>query len=301
MTKIKTLILIALFLPLALSCTTTGNLHKTYAGCSSCAGSGGDFPLSRIYDSTLLIEGVIVDKGKKKEIGSYTGSGGVVWQAKDSTIVMTAAHVCHVPELIESIKKISPNPDDIKHQIKVTDRKNRTYSAISYVSALKFDVCLIQISKIEGVRALPLANEAPQLGEIIYNVASPLGLYSSHGSPMFKGYYSGDFKFVNVEQDKHSLFSLPAAPGSSGSLLLNKHMEIVGVVSAVYTRFHHLTISPTLKQIKDLMNGKAETVERVFIDFTPQIVVEEKTFVWGQDVPEWDILEENEEERWKIK
>lgn len=300
--NLKNLSIFALLLPLAISCTASKSTVEGLSTSSSCTtGVGEDFPLAGIYNSTVFVEGVVVDKQTKKAYTGYTGSGGVVWQDKDSTVVLTAAHVCDVSSLIEAIKGQVPNPDDVRHFLKVSDRKNRVYSAISYVSATKFDACLIQVSKIEGARALVLSDEDPVLGEIVYNVASPLSLYSSEGSPMFKGYFSGNFKFVNVPEEKHSLFSLPAAPGSSGSLLLNKNMEVIGVVSAVYTRFHHLTISPTLKQVKDLMAGNTPHKVKVFMDFTPQIVVEEKVFLWGTEVPEWDILEEEEAEKWKIR
>jgi S1-C subfamily serine protease len=300
--QLKNLSFFSLLLPLMISCTSNKiSLDGTVPVSSCTAGLGEDFPLAGVYNSTVFVEGVVVDKNTKKAFTGYTGSGGIIWQDTDSTVILTAAHVCDVSSLIDSIKKTVPNPDDVRHFLKISDRKNRVYHAISYVTAIKFDACLIQVSKIEGARALPLAKGNPTLGEIVYNVSSPLSLYSSEGSPMFKGYFSGNFKFINVSDEKHSLFSLPAAPGSSGSLLLNKNMEVIGVVSAVYTRFHHLTISPTLQQVKDLMSGNSPHKVKVFMDFTPQIVVEEKVFLWGTEVPEWDILEEEEAERWKIR
>ena len=273
------------------SCTSQKAAVK---GCDS-----EDFPLDKIYNSTIFIEGNVHDKETKANFLFYTGSGGVIWQGEDSTIILTAAHVCNIENTINAIKSTVEKPDSIKHVMKISDRQNRVYPAISYVAAVDFDACLIQISKLENARALPISKKDPKLGEIIYNVASPIGIYSDAGSPMFKGYYSGDFKFVNISNRNLSLFSLPAAPGSSGSLLLNKNMEIVGVVSAVYRRFHHLTVSPTIKQLRKLMSGDTDTVTKHFINFKPAIVVEEKVFLWGTEVPEWDI--ESDENQWKIK
>jgi hypothetical protein len=248
-----------------------------------------DFPLEKVYNSTVFVEGAVHNKETKKKYLSYTGSGGVVWQGEDSTVVMTAAHVCDISKTVSAIKSKEENPDNIQHTMKVMDRKDRAYPAISYVSAIEFDACLIHVSKITGAPAVSFSKEDPKVGDIIFNIASPLGIYSSDGSPMFTGYYSGDFKFKDVSKNKMSLFSLPAAPGSSGSLLLNKNMEIVGVVSAVYTRFHHLTISPSIGDLRNLMTGNAKVIVKHFINFDPRIVVEEKVFLWGKEMPEWDI------------
>mgnify|MGYP005812185661 CR=1 FL=1 len=275
------------------SCTSQKSITK---GCNS-----EDFPLDKIYNSTIFIEGSVHNKETKNNFLFYTGSGGIVWQGEDSTIILTAAHVCNIEKTINTIKSKVENPSAIKHVMKISDRQNRVYPAISYVAALDFDACVIQISKIGNAKALPISKEDPKLGEIIYNVASPIGIYSDAGSPLFKGYYSGDFKFINVSDHKLSLFSLPAAPGSSGSLLLNKNMEIVGVVSSVYRRFHHLTVSPTIGQLRNLMSGDAETVTKHFINFNPPIVVEEKVFLWGKELPEWDIEIESDKKQWKIK
>lgn len=250
---------------------------------------GEDFPLEKIYNSTVFVEGIVHNKESKKKYLSYTASGGVIWQGEDSTVVITAAHVCNINSALKKIKEGEEKPENVKHAMKILDRKDRAYPAISYVSAIEFDACLVHISKMTGARAIPFAAEDPKIGEIIYNVASPLGIYSSAGSPMFVGYYSGDFKFKDVSKNDMSLFSLPAAPGSSGSMLLNKNMEIVGIVSAVYTRFHHLTISPSMKDLRNLMTGKSNVVTKHFINYDPRIVVEEKVFLWGKDMPEWDI------------
>jgi len=269
---------------LALLIASCSPKHHYTKGCES-----GDFPLEKVYNSTVFVEGIVQNKETKKKYLSYTASGGVVWQGEDSTVVITAAHVCDISKTISAIRSKEENPSNIQHVMKVMDRKDRAYPAISYVAAIEFDACLMHISKMMDAPAVPFSKKDPKVGEIIFNIASPLGIYSSGGSPMFTGYYSGDFKFKDVSKNKMSLFSLAATSGSSGSLLLNKNMEIVGVVSAVYTRFHHLTISPSIGDLRNLMIGNAKVIVKHFINFDPRIVVEEKVFLWGKDMPEWDI------------
>ena len=250
-----------------------------------------DFPLENVFKSTVFVDGRIIDKKTKKVFFKYTGSGGIVWQGVDSTIVMTAAHVCDAERSLKLVKKDAEFPEDVVQTVKIHDRDNRVYPVISYVAATEFDLCMMHVSKITNAPAIKIDGEEPELGDAVYNIASPIGIFSSDGSPMFKGYYSGDYKFLSISQEKSSLFSLPAAPGSSGSLLLNKNQEVIGVVSAVYVRFHHLTISPTVKQIRTLMAGEAKTRDKLFINFDPPLVVEEKIFLWGKEVPEWNPKE----------
>lgn len=283
--KTKTSFLTALFCS-ALLMTGCMHGHKNLRSCDDI-----DFPVEDVFESTVFIDGSIIDKDTKKRHFNYTGSGGVVWQGEDSTLVMTAAHVCDAERSLELVKKNSENPENVIQMMRVHDRQGRIHPVISYVAATEFDLCLMQVSKISGVKAVKIAKDTPKNGDAVFNIASPIGIFSTKGSPMFKGYYSGDYTILNVSQEKSSLFSIPAAPGSSGSLVLNKNKEVIGVVSAVYVRFHHLTISPTLEQIVRLMDGKAKTKEKMFIKFEPSIMKEEKVYLWNKDDREWNPKE----------
>ena len=64
--------------------------------------------------------------------------------------------------------------------------------------------------------------------------------------PLFSGYYSG-------QAHNRSIFTLPAVGGSSGSPILNKKGEVIGVVSAVTKQFKNIVISSTLKSIKRII------------------------------------------------
>ena len=76
-------------------------------------------------------------------------------------------------------------------------------------------------------------------GEKFYNLASPLGVATSEFVPLLEGRYSGMVNF------NRAAYTIPAAPGSSGSPIFDKRGHLVGMIHSVYLRFPILSFSPT--------------------------------------------------------
>ena len=71
--KTKTSFLTALFCS-AFLMTGCMHGHKSMRSCDDI-----DFPVEDVFESTVFIDGSIIDKETKKRYFSYTGSGGIVW------------------------------------------------------------------------------------------------------------------------------------------------------------------------------------------------------------------------------
>jgi hypothetical protein len=54
----------------------------------------------------------------------------------------------------------------------------------------------------------------------------------------------------NGEDENVALYTLPAAPGSSGSMIVNEGGQLVGMVHSVFTRFHVMTLSTRYEDLK---------------------------------------------------
>ena len=103
---------------------------------------------------------------------------------------------------------------------------------------------------------LKIAKKRPKIGSRTYNIAAPAGFFKKNLIPLFEGFYIGKW-------DKYSsVYTIPAIGGSSGSPILNKKGELIGLIYARHNRFHHITLSPEFKKLKkfifDSINSHSE-------------------------------------------
>jgi S1-C subfamily serine protease len=183
-------------------------------------------------------------------IGNFSimGSGAAVGTDGAHTYVITAAHVC-VPE------KYMNAPSEFEGQI----TKLETIITISGFYGGVYTASIIEVDEIsdlcllrtEGVWAtpVPLAREMPIHGAVVYNVAAPRGIYHAGMVPLFTGYYSGTGYGSNV------YFSLPTAPGSSGSIVLNERGEIISIIHSSIRGFDNVGIGANIDSIWALINN----------------------------------------------
>ena len=180
-----------------------------------------------------------------------SGSGAIVHQTKDETSILTAAHVC----LYDLPKEIQKEFDKIerKYKIQTSDKKIREVYLRKISPGFKenkgIDLCLLNSPKLNFPK-LHLSSEAPKLGERIYNMASPHGSYNPPAPIMFSGHYSGE-----NENGPECIVTLPSAPGSSGSPLLNSRGELVGLVFAVNMELSTLTMCVKYKTLKQFLDS----------------------------------------------
>jgi hypothetical protein len=73
-------------------------------------------------------------------------------------------------------------------------------------------------------------------------MAAPSGIFAPGMLLIFEGYYSG-------EKDGSDYYTVPAAPGSSGSAILNSRGDIIGVIHSAILKFPNLAACVTQEQI----------------------------------------------------
>ena len=76
------------------------------------------------------------------------------------------------------------------------------------------------------------------MGDKIYNIAAPVGIFHPPTVPIIDGIFSG-----NIPDTTSSMVTLPAIGGSSGSAILNEDMELVGILFATHPYFNVVTLS----------------------------------------------------------
>lgn len=192
-------------------------------------------------------------------IGNFgsVASGVIIKTGTKESYVLTAGHVCMPP---------APNPgfqlpDDteirVSYDIDMKTGFGRTSKGKIIAIDSDNDLCLLAADKYLGP-GLRMQNGDPKLHTKVYNMASPYGLGTSLAVPVFDGYYSGQVA------DK-TIYSIPAAPGSSGSPILNDKNEIITIISAAAIKFDEFAICPTNKAVgqfilSNLPATKKETV-----------------------------------------
>jgi len=170
---------------------------------------------------------------------NYVASGYVIKVVDDGSFAVTAAHVCedNLPPNVES-KGLSS-----KYFVYRLDGEEYRASVLNY--DIDIDACMIFIKGLtEDIEPVRISRRAPVPGDKVYNVAAPLGIYKPNIVPLLEGRFNG-------EDGNVALYTLPAAPGSSGSMIVNEKGELIGMVHSVYIRFPVMTLSTTYD---DLIN-----------------------------------------------
>lgn len=210
-----------------------------------------------INDSNIFFNGKFVKIEKKSIIvacnpldhsqciqqpAGSSGSAFLVSHKGDKSYFLTVRHIC-----ITDIGKYERLFDvaEVKKIEAVDLKSNRMEMEIEKVNK-ENDLCLLSTKRIQA-RPYPISKTEPALGDKVYNIATPMAVFSKDLVPLFSGYYSG-------EADNRKLFTIPATNGSSGSPVLNYRGEIIGVVSSVTVNFNNMAISPTLKNIRGFLN-----------------------------------------------
>ena len=190
-------------------------------------------------------------------MGMGTGSGSVIRSVKGGGYVLTAAHVC-LPGVFQ-IKE--PEPNDLAFiNLMVLDGNNNFYEAEIYGFEIRNDLCLLFVKDLD-LPALEIASRPPRKHEQAVNITAPLGKFGKDLMPYFEGHYLGTLYgswFDVMEGRRMAVYSIPAAGGSSGSPVLNRFGRVVGMIHSVYPDMHHLSLSPTWKQIDQFLKRQLD-------------------------------------------
>ena len=179
-----------------------------------------------------------------------TGSGMFVDVVKEYAVVLTSGHVC------DSSSHINQNDPVFKYtweeKLAVQNHKNQFFVAKVVIAEQatdkSADLCTLVIDGLKGSDDdIKIARREPRIGEDIYYIGAPMGIYHPPTALIMKGVYSGKVdKFV-------SLSSIPVAPGASGSAVLSLSNRIMGVIFAVHPDFAHSAVIINHSRVKNFL------------------------------------------------
>lgn len=185
----------------------------------------------------------------------FAAASGLILKTSDTHIfVITANHFCSPAQYYDQHEYYISTHLGAK---RITcHNRGRTRDLTIIASDNENDICLLtgSIFTNESFKQVMLSENMPKVGEKVYTVSAPNGLYSPNVSLLFDGYFAG------CEDDGKCVFTLPATTGSSGAGIYNMSGELISIVLLVPPEFKHLAIGPNISLIKDLINKfEAET------------------------------------------
>ena len=189
--------------------------------------------------------------------GKMTGSASVIFHNKKKTFVLTAAHMVWMQAIHPIHKMMLERKGKLKSvdSWTLTDISGKKYKGIKVIKSDKSnDLAILSINR-NNIPELAVSSEGPKIGDKLYNVGAPAGTFGKNMVPFYEGRFLGYWKDKRTGSPLPVMMtSIPVAGGSSGSPILNKYGHVVGMVSAVNRGFHHISISPTWKQLYDFVN-----------------------------------------------
>jgi S1-C subfamily serine protease len=153
-----------------------------------------------------------------------TGSGIIINHVGETTLILTAGHICK-----DSILNMT-----------ILDHFENKHESLAFIRSTEDDLCIIVTNSIP-LPAIGTADKKTIIGDIVYNIAAPMGIHAPNMALVFEGHYQGA---INIKDEKHSLdiHSVSGMGGSSGSPVFNKEWQIIGVVSRGITDFQHIML-----------------------------------------------------------
>jgi hypothetical protein len=202
-------------------------------------------PQSFVYIKTQSVDGQDSCENESCPIRLMTssGSGSVIRHHGDNTYILTAGHVCEVPDAGISVA-IAVDSAGVTHDV-----EKSKYSSDP-------DLCVMRSSGTWGV-PLKISKDHVEYGDRVLVMAAPNGIFAKNMVPLFDGMYSG-----NVSNGD-GVYTLPAMAGSSGSAVLNEELEVVSVIHSATKGFQHIAIgsntqkiSAFIKSVESFINGQ---------------------------------------------
>ena len=206
----------------------------------------------KVYKSLIITRcAKTVKPGKKKcETAQFnsSGSGLVILLPSKKRIVLSSGHVCRSDDIVEedeffkykwteTVRLLDRNQKfHDGHVIKVTQAGNKSS-----------DLCSLFVPSLDYFKKkskIKISNKPPKVGEEVYYIGAPLGIYHAPTALIVKGIFSG-----NINQYT-SLTSIPAAPGASGSVIMSIDNRVYGVLFAVHPNFPNASIITSFEETK---------------------------------------------------
>lgn len=189
------------------------------------------------HDALFSVARVSVDT--KDGQGTLSGSA---WAVDDNHLI-TAGHVC---DGIVGLQVQGVLSDDIQltyykdHNFTTAVLHNAVIDAIDS----KNDICVLGYDN-HGLKPFQFSKQGPRVTDVVYIVGAPHGVFAA----VAPGEVMSLDETFGPEMPNKIVVTAPAAPGNSGSVIVNDKGEVIGMLVAGAGEFDHLSIATSLEKI----------------------------------------------------
>ena len=190
------------------------------------------------------------------EEGLIKSSGMIISNSRmGGSYILTAGHACFI-----NVEEDLPYSDSIDN----FEIKYRGFSSANSSDLVILDInqqndfCLLRSQEKLGP-PLRLANRPPRHGDRVFNLAAPFGIYDGNFTLTFEGFFSG------VDDFDNALYTIPAKAGSSGSPILNKNNQLVGMIHSATIDMENISISASLQTLRDYLQYQSSINEDMLL------------------------------------
>ncbi len=180
-----------------------------------------------------------------EESFSAVASGVVIQNTLKGAYVLTAAHVCDEAGTLQQFSYLPKVKINVKFFVITLEEDKKLVQIIDFNT--KHDICVVWVENL-FIPPVAMSPSAPEPGDLVLNIAAPLGVFSKDMVPIFQGIYSG------VDEAGRAVYTLPAFGGSSGSPIFNSKGELIGMVHSTLRYFNHIALSPNYNAMREFLN-----------------------------------------------
>jgi S1-C subfamily serine protease len=182
------------------------------------------FPLSSFTLIQTTVTALNLESNKveiKQKVA--LSSGAIVHKNKKGSFILTTGHSCSPPKEL-ALKAFEMKKALLVNKMIIKTHHNKPYKATIVKIDSKQDLCMLWVEGLTNLPSVELSRRAPKLGERVFNLASPHGIFNKNFCLVYDGYYAGE----NIDRSWYSFFS---THGSSGSMVLNRQGKLIGIIT----------------------------------------------------------------------